>query len=259
MGILSPFEPGVPAKRGGGPRLCVRVRRESRKSWKKRTAVVDTAARTVAGTAPRRTPRPRADALRNRERIVAAAREMFVEFGPDVPLDEVARRAGVGNATLYRNFLDRAALVHEVVLSVTSRTTDRAEEAAAEEADPFDALCRFVHAAADERIGALCPMLSGGFDKDHPELHAERRRLEEAVEGLVARAMSAGRLRTDIAVGDVLVGLSQLTRPLPGTACLDIDRFTHRHLQLFLDGLEAPARSELPGTAATLEDLRHRS
>jgi len=214
----------------------------------------------VAGTATcaaqRRTTRPRADALRNRERIVAAAREMFVEFGPDVPLDEVARRAGVGNATLYRNFPDRAALIHEVVLAVTSRTTDRAEEAGAAGADPFVALSRFVHAAADERIGALCPMLSGGFDNAHPELLSERRRLEEAVEGLVERAMSAGRLRADIAVGDVLVALSQLTRPLPGTACPDMDRFTHRHLQLFLDGLESPARSELPGSAATLEDLR---
>lgn len=164
----------------------------------------------------------------------------------------------VGNATLYRNFPDRAALTHEVVLAVTSRTTDRAEEAANEEQDPFVALSRFVHAAADERIGALCPMLSGGFDKDHPELLAERR-LEEAVEGLVERAMSAGRLRTDIAVGDVLVALSQLTRPLPGIACLNIDRFTHRHIQLFLDGLETPARSVLPGTAATLEDLRRQA
>ncbi|MEV7050407.1 TetR/AcrR family transcriptional regulator [Streptomyces anulatus] len=209
----------------------------------------------TAPAGPCRTPRPRADALRNRERIVAAARELFVEFGPDVALDDVARRAGVGNATLYRNFPDRAALTHEVVLAVTSRTTLRAEEAAAE-SDPFAALSRFVHAAADERIGALCPMLSGVFDKDHPELLAERRRLEEAVEGLVARAMSAGRLRTDIAVGDVLVALSQLTRPLPGIACQGIDRFTHRHLQLFLDGLETPARSELPGSAATLEDLR---
>lgn len=71
--------------------------------------------------------------------------------------------------------------------------------------------------------------------------------------------MSAGRLRTDIAVGDVLVALSQLTRPLPGIACPNIDRFTHRHIQLFLDGLEAPARSVLPGTAATLEDLRRRT
>ncbi|UTR82516.1 TetR/AcrR family transcriptional regulator [Streptomyces cavourensis] len=213
---------------------------------------------TAQAAAPRRTPKPRADALRNRERIIAAARELFVEFGPDVPLDDVARRAGVGNATLYRNFPDRAALTHEVVLAVTSRTTRRAEEAVAAEADPFAALSRFVHAAADERIGALCPMLSGVFDRDHPDLLAERDRLEEAVEGLVSRAQSAGRLRTDIAVGDVLVALSQLTRPLPGIACLDIDRFTHRHLQLFLDGLEAPARSELPGSAATLENLRRR-
>jgi AcrR family transcriptional regulator len=232
---------------------------KSNKSRKAGRAVVDTVTRTATGASQPRTTRPRADALRNRERIVTAAREMFVEFGPDVPLDEVARRAGVGNATLYRNFPDRAALTHEVVLAVTSRTTERAEEATAEEADPFAALSRFVHAAADERIGALCPMLSGGFDKDHPELLAERRRLEEAVEGLVSRAMSAGRLRTDIAVGDVLVALSQLTRPLPGIGCLDIDRFTHRHLQLFLDGLETPARSLLPGTAATLEDLRRRS
>lgn len=58
---------------------------------------------TANPTAPKVT-RPRADALRNRERIVTAAREMFVEFGPDVPLDEIARRAGVGNATVYRNF-----------------------------------------------------------------------------------------------------------------------------------------------------------
>lgn len=72
------------------------------------------------------------------------------------------------------------------------------------------------------------------------------------------KARATGRLRTDVAVGDLMVALSQLTRPLPGTGCLNIDRFTHRHLQLFLDGLEAPARSELPGAAATLEDLRHR-
>ncbi|MFB7968152.1 TetR/AcrR family transcriptional regulator [Streptomyces rubiginosohelvolus] len=214
------------------------------------------AGKSAAPTASCRVARPRADALRNRERIVSAARELFVEFGPDVALDDVARRAGVGNATLYRNFPDRAALTHEVVLAVTSRTTLRAEEAVAAESDPFAALSRFVHAAADERIGALCPMISGVFDRDHPDLLAERDRLEEAVAGLVTRAQSAGRLRTDIAVGDVLVALSQLTRPLPGIACQGIDRFTHRHLQLFLDGLETPARSELPGSAATLEDLR---
>ncbi|MCI3225723.1 TetR/AcrR family transcriptional regulator [Streptomyces sp. NP-1717] len=212
---------------------------------------------TAAESGTRRVPRPRADALRNRERIVAAAREILVESGPDVPLDEIARRAGVGNATLYRHFPDRSALILDVVHSVMARTADQAERMAAEESDPFVALSRFVHAAADERIGALCPLLSGSFNGDLPLLHAERERLEAAVEDLMEKARAAGRLRTDVAVGDLMVALSQLTRPLPGTGCLNIDRFTHRHLQLFLDGLEAPARSGLPGAAATLEDLRH--
>ncbi|CAM5563200.1 TetR/AcrR family transcriptional regulator OS=Streptomyces tendae OX=1932 GN=F3L20_29275 PE=4 SV=1 [Streptomyces tendae] len=131
----------------------------------------------------------------------------------------------------------------------------KAEEAVAAESDPFAALSRFVHAAADERIGALCPMLSGVFDKDHPELLAERRRPRRGRR----RARGARHVRgatVGIAVGDVLVAHSQLTRPLPGIACQGIDRFAHRHLQLFLDGLETPARSELPGSAATLEDLR---
>ncbi|MEF9883484.1 TetR/AcrR family transcriptional regulator [Streptomyces sp. P9-A4] len=215
----------------------------------------------TAGTAPaRRVPRPRADALRNRERIVTAAREMFVEFGHQVPYDEVARRAGVGNATLYRNFPERAELVHEVVLSIMARLTELAERSTEEEADPFAALRRFTHGAADERIGALCPMLDGAFDREHPDLIAERRRLEEAVQRLVDHAQRAGRLRADIGVGDLTVAISQLTRPLPGTACGgNFDQFVHRHLQLFLDGLEAPARSALPGKAATLEDLRRDS
>ncbi|MFD3332415.1 TetR/AcrR family transcriptional regulator [Streptomyces sp. NPDC058700] len=215
----------------------------------------------TADTAPaRRVPRPRADALRNRERIVTAAREMFVEFGPQVPYDEVARRAGVGNATLYRNFPERTDLVHEVVLSIMGRVTGIAVRAAEEEADTFAALRRFTHAAADERIGALCPMLDGAFDSEHPELTVERERLEEAVQALVDRAQRSGRLRSDVGVGDLMVAVSQLTRPLPGTACgTTFDQFVHRHLQLFLDGLEAPARSELLGSPATLEDLRRDS
>ncbi|MGW7261948.1 TetR/AcrR family transcriptional regulator [Streptomyces sp. NPDC054842] len=204
----------------------------------------------------RRATRPRADALRNRERIVGAAREMFVEFGPEVPFDEIARRAGVGNATVYRNFPDRDALVREVVCSVMDRTSEQIETALAGDGDAFEALSRFVHAAADERIGALCPMLSKGFDQEHPDLVAARDRFTELVEQLMERARKAGKLRPDVEFGDMMIALTQLTRPLPGTACQGIDRFVHRHLQLFLDGMRAPARSELPGVAATVEDLR---
>lgn len=204
----------------------------------------------------RRVARPRADALRNRERIVAAAREMFVEFGPEVPFDEIARRAGVGNATVYRNFPDRDALAREVVCSVMDRTSERIEEALAAGGDPFETLSGFVHFAADERIAALCPMLSEAFDQNHPDLMAARDRITALIEELMARAREAGQLRPDVEFGDLMIAVSQLTRPLPGTACQGIDRFVHRHLQLFLDGLRAPARSVLPGVAATVEEMR---
>ncbi|MEU8028805.1 helix-turn-helix domain-containing protein [Streptomyces sp. NPDC049099] len=211
---------------------------------------------TATTPAPRKAHRPRADALRNRERIVTAAREMFVEHGPDVPLDEIARRAGVGNATVYRNFPDREALVREVVCSVMDRTAEAAEVALAETGDAFAALERFVHAAADERISALCPMISGAFDQHHPDLEASRERVEELVKEVMVRAEAAGQLRPDVGVGDLLLAVAQLSRPPAGTDCPRGDRFVHRHLQLFLDGLRAPARSALPGTAVTLKELR---
>jgi hypothetical protein len=88
---------------------------------------------------------------------------------------------------------------------------------------------------------------------------AARARLERGVEELMSAARDAGLLRSDIAYGDLMVAVTQLTRPVSGTGCLDIDAFMHRHLQLFLDGLMAPARSELPGAAVTLEDLRRDS
>ncbi|WP_330339440.1 TetR/AcrR family transcriptional regulator [Streptomyces sp. NBC_00557] len=211
---------------------------------------------TATTPAPRKVSRPRADAVRNRERIVTAAREMFVEHGPDVPLDEIARRAGVGNATVYRNFPDRDALVREVVCSVMDRTAEAAEVALAETGDAFSALEHFVHTAADERISALCPMISSTFDQHHPDLEAARRRVEQLVEEVMRRAVAAGQLRTDVGVGDLLIAVAQLSRPPAGTDCLRGDRFVHRHLQIFLDGLRASARSALPGRAVTVQELR---
>lgn len=210
----------------------------------------------VDAAARPRTVRLRADASRNRERIVSAAREALVEFGPDMPLDEVARRAGVGNATLYRHFTDRAELIRQVTLSVMASTAQRAEDALAQEVDAFSALRRFVFEAAEERIGALCPMLSNAFDHRDPEVVVQFERLESALNAIMDRAQRTGQLRGDVAVGDLMIALTQLTRPLPGTGCVGMGRFIHRHLQLFLDGLRAPAGSVLVGTAATLEDLQ---
>jgi AcrR family transcriptional regulator len=216
---------------------------------------------TVAEKPARRVPGMRADALRNRDRIVTAAREIFVEFGPEAPLDEIARRAGIGNATLYRHFADRRSLVHDVLISVIVRSAEHAERATAQEPDPFTGLCRFAHAAVDERIGVLCGMFVGELDKHAPDVIAERQRLEDAVEALMERARRAGRLRSDVTMGDLVVALSQLARPLPGIECLDVDAAGHRHLQMFLDGLRTPTSqdpSELPGPATDI-DVLHRS
>lgn len=201
----------------------------------------------VVAPTGRRAPRaraPRVDALRNRERIVAAARDLFTEVGWQAPIDEVARRAGIGNATVYRHFPDRDALVLAVVRSVLKRTADRAESALAQTDDPFEALTRFVFAAADERIGAMCVMLDGAYDPGDPDIRALEGRLNALVETMLARGRRAGVLRPDIDLADVIVGVAQLTRPLPDL--VTVRRSSRRYLQLFLDGLRAPVRSTLP-------------
>ncbi|WUH95876.1 TetR/AcrR family transcriptional regulator [Streptomyces sp. NBC_00433] len=188
-----------------------------------------------------RTHRTRADALRNRERIVAAARDIFVEYGPDSPLDEIARRAGIGNATLYRHFPDRRALVHAVLLSVVTRIADHAvaqAAAAAAGGDPCAALGRFAHAAVDDNMGALCGLFVNGDDRHSAEIAAQAARLETALEELMDLARKDGRLRPDVTRNDLMVAISRLTRPLPGIDCTGSD--LHRHLQLFLDGLKTP-------------------
>ncbi|WP_298329352.1 TetR/AcrR family transcriptional regulator [Haloactinopolyspora sp.] len=209
-----------------------------------------------AATVPRLN-RLRVDASRNRERIIAAAREAFVEIGPDVPLDTIASRAGVGNATLYRHFADRWELAHQVAVQSMTRIAEQAEAAAHSEPDPFEALRHFIHAAVDERVGSLTSLFCKGFDKSAPDVVAARERLESAVERLMDDARASGQLRPDVALGDVMTALTQLSRPIPGSDCAYFDRFTRRHLQLFIDGLHTPIRSTLPGSAATLEALEH--
>jgi AcrR family transcriptional regulator len=194
----------------------------------------------------------RADASRNRERIVAAARQAFVEYGADVPLDEVARRAGVGNATVYRHFADRRELTLAVFRFVLGRLADLTEEALAEEADPFDALRRFVRAAAEERMGALCPMMTDDFNWTAAQEIGIKQRVERGIDEIMERARRSGSLRDDVSRADLTMAIAQLTRPLPGNLCVSIDQIAPRHLQLLLDGLATPARSALPGSPLVL-------
>jgi AcrR family transcriptional regulator len=200
----------------------------------------------------------RADARRNRERLLAAARDAFVELGADAPLDEVARRAGVGIATLYRRFPDRPALLREVALDLLRRSAAEATAALAGEPDAFAALARYMHRAVDLRIAAVMPEVVGRLRMDDEELQAARRASIEAIERIIATARADGALRPDVASGDVGLLLVRLTRPLPGPFPAEVDsRLTHRHLDLLLDGLRSAAfrGAPLPDPTMTFDDL----
>jgi AcrR family transcriptional regulator len=205
--------------------------------------------------------RLRADARRNRDQILLAARDVFIERGPGAALDEVARRAGVGNATLYRRFSDRRSLLRAVVVDVFRRVGDEARLALAEEPDAFEALARYMHRALDLRIGAVMPGLIGLVDPDD-EVKAVRSNLAEAARELVDQAHAAGTLRHDVAEGDIGTMLIRLSRPLPTALPPDLDRaLAHRHLDVLLDGLRVPryVQRTLSGPALTFEDLRRTS
>jgi AcrR family transcriptional regulator len=199
----------------------------------------------------------REDARRNRERLLAAARDVFVEQGANAPLDDIARRAGVGIATLYRRFPDRPALLRQVALDLLGRSAHEANAALASEPDAFGALARYLHRALDLRIAAVMPVLVGQLQTDE-ELFAARRASSEAVDRIIAAAHADGSLRPDAASGDVGMLLVRLSRPLPGPFPPTVDhRLAHRHLELLLDGLRPPASpgAPLPGPAMTFEDL----
>ncbi|GAA3889629.1 TetR/AcrR family transcriptional regulator [Streptomyces sedi] len=198
----------------------------------------------------------RADAARNRERILASAREAIVEQGHEVALDEIARRAGVGNATLYRHFPDRESLLLHVLMHVSDQITERARQALEAETDPFEALSRMVLDSARERIGGLCWLLSFATEVDGPQLAASRERVLRVTEELLARAHASGQLRPDVGAGDLLIAISRLTLTLPGKTCVRDGDMARRHLQIFLDGLRTPSRSQLPGEAIQLADLK---
>jgi AcrR family transcriptional regulator len=200
----------------------------------------------------------RADARLNRRRVLAAARDVFVELGADAPLDLVARRAGVGIATLYRHFPDRDALMRAVALDVLVEVGQEARHALAEEPTGFQALARYMHAALDARIAAVFPALLGRIPMRDPEFEAADRAATEPVELIIDEAQTQGSLRPDIAFGDIGLMLIRLSRPLPGLFPRELnDSLAHRHLDLMLDGMRADFEwRPLSGPAMSLADLQ---
>ena len=198
----------------------------------------------------------RADAARNREKLLVAATEVFGEHGTEGSLEEIARRAGVGVGTLYRHFPTRACLVEQVYRHSVDEVCAAAPRLL-EQLDPFEALSTWVDgfvAYVGRKKGmasALRASMGPESDAVFSDVHA---RLEGAASLLLGAAQEAGMARTDAEPLDILRSVSGMC--MAAAASHDPER-TKRVLALVLDGLRygAPAGAETPGRAENLASV----
>jgi AcrR family transcriptional regulator len=189
----------------------------------------------------------RADAARNRQALLAAAREMFAEHGLDVPIDQIARRADIGNATLYRNFPTRADLVSAVFQEQMAAHYE-AVQAALQDPDPWHGLCSYLKAAAvmqtaDRAIADLVTMeLSAA-----PEIEILRTGAFHGLVVLLERAKEQGTLRLDCSAEDVLVFLMANAGLVERTGRSANDA-SARLVHLLTDGLQSTAATSGPAS-----------
>jgi len=175
----------------------------------------------------------RADARRNYENVLVAAREAFAEGGESTALEEIARRAGVGIGTLYRHFPNRQALVEALYLEEVEEVCRSAAEQP-EGADPWEALNgwfeRFIAYLATKR--ALAAELLNYLDRDAELFKASRAALFEAGEPLLTRAQEAGVVRPDVDIAEVIqmvMGIAKVPAGDPSQ--------TEHIIRIALDGL----------------------
>jgi AcrR family transcriptional regulator len=175
----------------------------------------------------------RADALRNYEKLVAAAREAFTEAGRSASLEDIARRAGVGIGTLYRNFPTRGDLVQAVYVEEVEALSGSAEHLA--DLEPWAALSswlqRFVGYVATKQ--ALSEELFAFADADRQAVFAGcRAMLNAAGEPLLRRAQDAGIVRPDVTIEEVVRMVAGIAK-IPAEDPAEIQRV----LAVALDGL----------------------
>lgn len=197
--------------------------------------------------------RLRADAQRNRDQIIAAAKQAFLDEGTEHPMEEIARLAGVGIGTLYRRFPDREALVRAVAQDNFGALADEARAAIAEEGTSWDALVRLLVRSRDLRLSLRLSLLSPvawHTIHDDPLVVRHRTDILELLDGIVHGAQAEGALRPDVGTGDIAVLGSLLLRQGPGK-----DEVLTRALVVLLDGLRANPGTPLPGRAIGLHDL----
>jgi AcrR family transcriptional regulator len=178
----------------------------------------------------------RADARRNYERLVAAAKEEFAENGVGASMEAIARRAGVGVGTLYRHFPKRIDVVEAVYRTDVDELVLVAEKSLAEP-DAWEGLVSWLHAflgyAQTKRT--LLSELRQSFESNPGLKCATRDRIDAAVESVFGRAQRAGVVRSDVDGSEVM----QLISPLCTTSALSAEQ-AERLLAMILDGLRRP-------------------
>jgi AcrR family transcriptional regulator len=193
----------------------------------------------------------RADAARNRARIVAAAAEVFAERGLDASTAEIADRAGVGEATVYRRFPTKDALITAIVATHMEEMLAIAEECLAEP-DPWRGLERFLFEMG-ERANADQGVSDSAKERcvASPELNPLRKRLLDVCGELVRRGQRAGTVRDDVN-GQDLVFLMAAAGSLGKLPFPDLrEDLWKRYLGLLLDGLRPEGATKLrPGAPA---------
>jgi AcrR family transcriptional regulator len=195
----------------------------------------------------------RADAQRNLERIVEAARAVFAEQGLDASVADVARRAGVGTATIFRRFPTKEDLIAAIIEDEVRTIAERARAAGS--------LREFAAEALEFAVGDRAFCEAGGTDLfERPQLHERVEEVYAAVDDLLARAQEAGEVREDVVAADVAFLIRALSQAAVGLEP-SAPGVWRRYLDLVLDGLRpegARPLSRKPPTTAQLTELKKR-
>jgi AcrR family transcriptional regulator len=183
------------------------------------------------------TERPlRADARRNRERILQSARAAFAESGADAQIDDVARHAGVGVGTVYRHFPTKQALLTELVRQTFRLFTGWARESREAGGEPFaliEGLLRRIAETAAGDVGVQYALTSSAAQAARSEAQAEQDELIAVIAELIERARRAGTIRPGIVATDIamlICGVVSAMGPRPGFDW-------RRHLDLVIETL----------------------
>jgi AcrR family transcriptional regulator len=209
----------------------------------------------VMGSIPAPLSGRRAQAARNDQRILDAARAVFVA-NPGAPVSAVAEAAGVGMAALYRRYHSKEELLRRLSGDGLRRYIAEAEEALADEGDPWTAFVEFMRRIVDADTHSLTLRLAGTFAPTE-ELGRAAARAHELNVRLLERTKAAGAIRADLDVND----LSFLFEQVAAVRVGDPERTSqlrHRYLALLLDALHTPSPGPLPGPAPSLEEISSR-